>query len=85
MAGQFVAEADVAKRPVAEMKAVDPDIAVLHHAVELDENGFVRIRFWQTEMLAIPADAAGQKCARAAGEKYFYLEKSQLGWRFTIL
>src|ERR1035437_7957246 len=32
MSGKFVTETDVAKRPVDEVKAIDPDIAVLHHA-----------------------------------------------------
>ena len=67
MAGEFVAKADVAVRPLAQVEAVDPHVAVGHDAVEFDEHALVGVGRRQREMLAIPADAAGQERARAAG------------------
>src|ERR1035437_7120774 len=61
--GQFVLEADVAERPMAKLEAVDPDIAVGHDAVELDEDAALGIIGGQREMFAIPANAARQKGA----------------------
>src|ERR1035437_3467294 len=63
MPGQFVLEADVAERPMAKLEAVDPDIAVGHDAVELDEDAALGIIGGQREMFAIPANAARQKGA----------------------
>ena len=52
---------------MAELKTVDPDIAVGHHAVELEDDAppgeFLRER----KMFAIPDNAAGQKRARPRG------------------
>ena len=67
MPGQFVAETDVTVGPLAEVEAVDPDVAVGHDAVEVDEDATLGIIRRKYEMLAIPADAGGQKAARAAG------------------
>ena len=41
MAVEFVTKTDVAKRAMAEVKTVEPHVAVLHHAVKLDGYGFV--------------------------------------------
>src|ERR1035438_8879810 len=38
MARQFVPETHVPVRPLSEMNTVDPDFAVGHHAIELDED-----------------------------------------------
>src|SRR5438128_652921 len=49
------------------MRAVDPDVAVGHNAVEVDEDEPAFVICRQREMFAIPADAGGKKTARAAG------------------
>src|SRR5579884_515170 len=49
------------------MKAVDPDVAIRHDAVEIDEDAFRGIGFGQSELLSVPADTGGEKAARAAG------------------
>jgi hypothetical protein len=43
--------------------AVDPHVAVRHHAVELDEDATPRVSGGQREALAIPADARRKKAA----------------------
>src|SRR6185312_4690342 len=67
MAAKFVTKADVTVGTMAEVKAVDPDIAVGHHAVELHGHAVVGSAGREGEMLSIPADAAGKVSARAAG------------------
>jgi hypothetical protein len=54
MAGQVIAKARVAGRALAQMKAIDPDIAVGHHAVEVDENTLAGVLPAKREGLAIP-------------------------------
>src|SRR3989442_2361579 len=49
------------------MGAVDPDVAVSHNAVEVDENASAFVIRGQREMFAIPADAGWKKTACAAG------------------
>ena len=61
VAGQLVAKADVTIRPLAQVEAVDPDIAVGHDAVEVDEDTPHSISREQREMFSIPADAGGKK------------------------
>src|SRR5450756_1495968 len=61
MTGQIVIETDVAERAVTEVEAVDPHVAILHHAIEPDGYGLARVRLGQGEMLAIPAEATGQE------------------------
>ncbi len=67
VAGEFIAEANVTIGAFAEVEAVDPDIGVGHDAVEVDEDAAVGVGGRKGEMLAIPADARGEECARAAG------------------
>ena len=65
--GQIVGEADVAAGPLAERVAVDPDLAVLVDAVELDGDLLALAGRGQAKRLAIPADAGGQVGALVAG------------------
>ncbi len=65
--GQIVPEGHVAVGPLAEMEAVDPNVAVGHHAIEFDGNTPRGIVCRQGESFAIPADAGREECARAAG------------------
>ena len=44
---------------MAQVKAVDPDIAVLHHPIELHEDAAVGFAARQREMFTIPADPGG--------------------------
>src|SRR5436190_13873372 len=57
MAGHLIREANVPVRPFAEMNAVDPNIAVSHHAVEFDKDTFVLLVARDVEVFAIPTDA----------------------------
>src|SRR5579859_1663406 len=59
VAGQVVAETDITVGPVAEMKTVDPDVAVRHHPVELDKHAAIRFAGRQGKMFPIPADTTG--------------------------
>src|SRR5690349_7190022 len=61
MSGEFVAKADVSIRPLAEMKPVNPDVAVCHNAVEIKEHTPARVTPRQDEVFAIPADPGGQR------------------------
>src|ERR671939_350630 len=63
---QFIAEADVAVRSPAQMKAVDPNIAGRHDAVELYEDPTMLHTRGQSEMLSIPTNSSRKKAARAA-------------------
>lgn len=65
MPGKFVAEADIAVGTFAKVEAVDPDVAVSHHAVEFDENMAPSVVCWQVEMFAVPTDTAWQIAASA--------------------
>src|SRR5713101_2585676 len=49
------------------MGAVDPDVAVSHNTVEVDENAPAFVICGQREVFAIPADAGRKKSACAAG------------------
>jgi hypothetical protein len=49
------------------MVPVDPDVAVGHDTVELNDNAPCSPIGWKRKMFAIPADAGGQKSARPAG------------------
>ena len=46
---------------MTKKKAVDPDVTVRHHSVELDEDALLRIRLRQRKVLAIDANPAGAK------------------------
>ena len=65
--GQVVAEAHVTQRAGSKRVAIDPHLAVLHHAVELDPYPLVPEGRRQHEALPIPSHAGGQERARAAG------------------
>ncbi len=56
-----VGEADVTVRSFAEVDAVDPDVAVHVHAVELQARLEATSTRRHAERLAIPADAAGEE------------------------
>src|SRR2546423_7097562 len=49
-----------------QQMSIDPDIAVGHHTVEVDEDALVACVGWKREMLAVPSDACVQKPAGAA-------------------
>ncbi len=67
MAGQFVPEADVAVRAVAQMIAVDPHVAVGHDAVEVDRHAPGGVRLGNPKGFPVPADSGGQKRAALSG------------------
>src|SRR6266478_3772700 len=48
------------------MEAIDPNVAIGHHSIKLDEHALTLVVRRQDEMLAIPADAGREKAARAA-------------------
>ena len=58
MTGEVIAKSDVAVWAMAQVKAIDPDIAVGYNAVEFDEDALLCVGIGQREMLAIPTDAA---------------------------
>src|SRR5581483_5543945 len=63
---ELVAETDIAVRPLAQVEAVDPDVAIGHHSVEFDEDPLTGSTCRQGEMLAVPAHAGRQKPAGPA-------------------
>ena len=67
VAGEFVAESDVAVGALAEVVAVDPDVAVGHDAVELDEDAAVGVGDGDGEVFAIPADTVGEVGSALSG------------------
>ncbi len=67
VAGQIVAEADVSVRTMAKMEAVNPDVAIGHDTIKLEEHSPPRIIFGQVKVLAIPADAVRQEATGPAG------------------
>src|SRR5450432_196334 len=54
------AEAHIAIRMLPDVRAVDIDIGVAHHTVELDENSAPSSARRQREMFPVPADSGGQ-------------------------
>src|SRR5437764_13043966 len=63
---QFIAKADIAIRTPAQVEAIDPDVAVGHDAIEVDEDLTAGVVCGQREMFAIPAYARRQKTTRAS-------------------
>ena len=64
MIGQFVTKAHIAIGTLAEMKAINPNVAVCHHTVEFDKDSFVfRV---ECEVLAIPTNAGRKEAAGTA-------------------
>ena len=66
MISQFVTKAHVAIRTLAEMKAINPNVAVGHHSVEVDKYSFVLRVGGEGEVLAIPANTGGKEAAGTA-------------------
>jgi len=64
---QFVAEGAVAVGPQAERAAVDPYFAVAVDPVKIDEYGLAGIGRRQSELFAVPADAAGEGAPAGRG------------------
>ena len=65
--GQFVAKADVTVGAFAEVVAVNPDVTVGHDTVEVDEDTVLGVLRGDSELLAVPTDAARQVSTAAAG------------------
>src|SRR5947207_13658405 len=51
--------------------AIDPNLAVAIDAVEIDQDELALSRQWNTECLAVPANAAGQRAASCARRVVF--------------
>ena len=68
VAGEFVAEGDVAVGAVAEVESVDPDVGVGHDAVEGDEDLLVSGIVREGEVFAVPTDAVGEEGGPGASE-----------------
>ena len=67
MRRQVVTKAHVTERAFAERHPIDPHLAVLHHAVELDGHVFVLLFRWKHKSLPIPPNAMWQPRTRTAG------------------
>jgi hypothetical protein len=68
VAGKIVLERHPTVGTMTEMEAIDVDVAVGHHAVELDENILGGIGGLEREMLAVPANPGREEpIAKAAG------------------
>ena len=63
MRAEIVGEADVPVGPLAEVLAVDPHLAELINAVELDGDPAAVVGLRYVEALPVPADARGQIAA----------------------
>ena len=63
---QFIAKADIAIRTPAQVEAIDPNVAVGHDAIEVDEDAPARVVCGQRETFAIPADTCRQETTRAS-------------------
>ena len=63
---QLVFKSDVTVWPLANKLAVDPDFAMVIHAVEFNRHQFVFQYRVELEVFAIPADAAGHEAIAAA-------------------
>ena len=53
--------------------AIDPNLAVAIDAVEIDQDELALSRQWNTECLAVPANAAGQ-CAASSARRILLVE-----------
>src|ERR1017187_6416851 len=56
MSGEIVIETDIPIWALAQVKAVDPNVAVGHHSVERDIDTTMRVLHRKRERLAIPGD-----------------------------
>src|SRR5437773_2440437 len=53
--------------------AIDPNLAVAIDAIEIDQDELALSRQWNTECLAVPANAAGQ-CAASSARRILLVE-----------
>src|ERR1700761_2135650 len=67
MACELIEKTDRTIWAMAEMKSVDPDIAVGHHPIEYDVMTPMRILFRQGEGFTVPSDAVGEVTAALSG------------------
>jgi hypothetical protein len=65
--GEVVPEADVSERPLAEVLAVDPHLAVLIDAVKFNQDLSALVAVGQAESFSVPADARGQVAPLSPG------------------
>src|SRR5437868_2481531 len=65
MTRQLVAEADIAGRSLAEAHTIDPNLAVGHHPIKVNEDAPLGVTRGQGKMLAIPPDSGRKKGPRA--------------------
>src|ERR1035438_4546043 len=56
---RIIGETDVPERPQTKVMAVDPDLAVAEHAIELDGNFAALIRRRNAKALPVPTDSGG--------------------------
>src|SRR5690349_9945622 len=66
MRREVVLKTDVPVRTMSEMLAVDPDVAVVIDAVELDRDRAIEIAEIERERFAIPTDTARRETVRSA-------------------
>src|ERR1019366_6845463 len=66
MRAEIVRKGDEAVGSRAEVLAVDPYIAALVHAVELQQDAAPGVAAWKTKGFAVPSDTRGQVAAQAA-------------------
>ncbi len=68
---QFVAKADITIRAFTKVESIYPDVAVSHHAVEVNKDSPVVEISGKTKMLSIPANARRQETAGSASRILF--------------
>src|SRR6266702_4801765 len=66
MTREFIAEADIAIRPPAQMKAIDPHVAIGHHSIKIYKDATALVTCGKNKMLAIPAHPRRQETTRSA-------------------
>ncbi len=67
MRSKVIGEAAETIRPHAERHSVDPHLAALIYAVELQDHALVARRNGQSESFSVPANAGGQICTGTLG------------------
>src|SRR5262245_55692284 len=71
MLSEFITETDVPIRTFAEMESINPDIAVCHDTVKVNEDALMGIIRGKFEMFAVPANARRKKTTGAASRIFF--------------
>src|SRR5262245_22416499 len=66
MIGQLVLKADITIRALPQMVAVDPHIAIRHHAIKFDKDSALDIIRGKRKTLVIPPDASRQEASCTA-------------------